>query len=305
MACELRVPPPLRLGLATACTLGRRASAGKGEGSPPACSDTHAAVRRAPPSSPSHVLSSARREGIGPETGNKVWDPLGLADLGSPATLRWMRHAELKHSRVCMAAFCGWLVAVSGIHFPGDLSFSEGVSFEDLSKLGPLEQWSAIPQLGKMQILLAIGIIEHQSEWKTTPHSMAVRDAPSTRPLHPPPLLARSARVGEQRRRDGCESFSMLLPRPARFEESGRWAGVDRRGARERGAAAGCCRAASFAAGGRRGRGRGAGCADRGRRPMFLSRRAEFAPCLFVPRAPSLTLPPSLLPRRTAALRAT
>eukprot|EP00316_Scyphosphaera_apsteinii_P016749 CAMPEP_0119327182 /NCGR_PEP_ID=MMETSP1333-20130426/70102_1 /TAXON_ID=418940 /ORGANISM="Scyphosphaera apsteinii, Strain RCC1455" /LENGTH=195 /DNA_ID=CAMNT_0007335689 /DNA_START=123 /DNA_END=710 /DNA_ORIENTATION=+ len=112
-------------------------------------------------------------EGAAHETGFTVWDPLGLADLGSPATLAFFRHAELKHSRVCMAAFVGWLVAVSGIHFPGLVSFSEGVSFEDLSKLSPLEQWSALPALGKAQILLAIGIIEHQSEWKIKPHYMA------------------------------------------------------------------------------------------------------------------------------------
>jgi len=97
---------------------------------------------------------------------------VGFADLGSPATLAWFRHAELKHGRVCMAAFVGWLVAVSGIHFPGLVSFSEGVSFEDLSKLAPLAQWSALPALGKSQILLAIGIIEHQTEWKLKPHYM-------------------------------------------------------------------------------------------------------------------------------------
>lgn len=117
--------------------------------------------------------------------------------------------------RVCMAAFVGWLVAVSGFHFPGLCSFSEGVSFEDLSKLPPLEQWSAVrrahranagshrtaprprpkrapssellpaeahlacvaqlPALGKQQIIAAIGIIEHQSEWKIKPHYMRVR----------------------------------------------------------------------------------------------------------------------------------
>ena len=32
----------------------------------------------------------------------------------------------------------------SGMHFPGLVSFSEGVSFEDLSKLAPLEQWAAV-----------------------------------------------------------------------------------------------------------------------------------------------------------------
>ena len=73
---------------------------------------------------------------------------------------------------MCMAAFTGWLVAVSGIHFPGQVSLS-GLTFEDLSKLGPMEQWQALPGLGKFQIILAIGIIEHQSEWKIKPHYMA------------------------------------------------------------------------------------------------------------------------------------
>lgn len=122
---------------------------------------------------PAAVMSAADKlEGAAHETGFTVWDPVGFADLGSPATLAWFRHAELKHGRVCMAAFVGWLVAVSGVHFPGLCSFSEGVSFDDLSKLAPLEQWSALPALGKQQIIAAIGIIEHQSEWKTKPHYM-------------------------------------------------------------------------------------------------------------------------------------
>merc|ERR1719352_978309 len=59
------------------------------------------------------LLSAAESlEGKSHETGlDTVWDPLGLADLGSPATLAWMRHAQLKHGRVCMAAFLGWLIA--------------------------------------------------------------------------------------------------------------------------------------------------------------------------------------------------
>jgi len=96
-----------------------------------------------------------------------------LTRSASPATLAWFRHAELKHGRVCMAAFVGWLVAVSGLHFPGLISPTEGVSFADLSKLAPLEQWSAVPATGKLQILLFLGYIEHNSEWKTKPHYMA------------------------------------------------------------------------------------------------------------------------------------
>jgi len=141
-----------------------------------------AALSFAPATLPVHAPTTARAatfmsaadklEGAAHETGFEVWDPVGLADLGSEETLAWFRHAELKHGRVCMAAFVGWLVAVSGVHFPGLVSFSEGVSFEDLSKLAPLQQWAALPAMGKGQILLAIGIIEHQSEWKIKPHYM-------------------------------------------------------------------------------------------------------------------------------------
>jgi len=124
-------------------------------------------------------------EGKSHETGMAVWDPLGLADLGSPATLAWMRHAELKHGRVAMAAFTGWLVASGNqlaianghepIHFPGYISpFSEGVSFADIAAAGgPMEQWQTVPELGKLQIISAIFFIEHQSEWKIKPHYMA------------------------------------------------------------------------------------------------------------------------------------
>ena len=113
----------------------------------------------------------SHREGAGHETGlGQVWDPLGLADLGSPATLAWMRHAELKHGRVCMAAFLGWLIATGnqlavqnghdGLHFPGLISFSEQVSFADIAAAGgPLEQWQTVPELGKLQILSAIFLI--------------------------------------------------------------------------------------------------------------------------------------------------
>ena len=134
----------------------------------------------------------SHREGAGHETGlGQVWDPLGLADLGSPATLAWMRHAELKHGRVCMAAFLGWLIATGnqlavqnghdGLHFPGLISFSEQVSFADIAAAGgPLEQWQTVPELGKLQILSAIFLIEHQSEWKIKPHYMAPGGVPGS-----------------------------------------------------------------------------------------------------------------------------
>ena len=47
------------------------------------------------------------------------------------------------------------------------------ITFEEVSKLGPMEQWEAVPEFGKVQIISAIFLIEHQSEWKLKPHYMA------------------------------------------------------------------------------------------------------------------------------------
>merc|ERR1719313_2944633 len=103
-------------------------------------------------------------EGVGPETANKVFDPLGLATMGSPATLAFFRHAELKHGRVAMAAMVGFLVHINHIHFPGMLSPTEGVSFAQLSAMGPFDAWNAVPLLGKAQVIWTIGGLEHASE---------------------------------------------------------------------------------------------------------------------------------------------
>merc|ERR1719473_71172 len=103
-------------------------------------------------------------EGVSIETGNKVWDPLKLSTMGSEATLRFFRHAEIKHGRVAMAAMVGLLVHINHIHFPGYLSPTFNVSFEELSKMGPFEAWNNIPLLGQLQILWTIAGIEHASE---------------------------------------------------------------------------------------------------------------------------------------------
>ena len=32
-----------------------------------------------------------------------IWDPLGLADIGSDETIAWYRHSEIKHGRVAVS----------------------------------------------------------------------------------------------------------------------------------------------------------------------------------------------------------
>jgi len=103
-------------------------------------------------------------EGIGPETANKVFDPWGLATMGSDKTLAFFRHAEIKHGRVAMAAMVGFLFHINHIHFPGMLSPTYGVSFEALSNMGPFEAWNNVPLLGQLQVIWTIAGLEHASE---------------------------------------------------------------------------------------------------------------------------------------------
>jgi len=90
-----------------------------------------------------------------------IWDPLGLAEMGTDETLAWFRHSEIKHGRVAMAAFAGWCIVGSGIRFPGELS--EGLSFGSIPS-GGLEAWDATPGWGKAQMLILAGLIEFHDE---------------------------------------------------------------------------------------------------------------------------------------------
>jgi len=104
------------------------------------------------------------------------WDPLGIVtEETSPETIGWFRHAEIKHGRVAMAAFVGYLVQANGITFPwaitGPLSFIPGcenipsTSFADIAAAGgPADQWDALPTAAKVQIICVVGFLEMWGE---------------------------------------------------------------------------------------------------------------------------------------------
>ena len=123
-----------------------------------------AAAFTAPKASIETSLSATRSEILSePNTieFGKVWDPLGLAELGSDETISWFRHSEVKHGRICMAAFVGWWAVAAGSYFPGQLSY--GVDFSSLPHKG-LEAWDAVPGWGKAQMLIFAGLIEFHDE---------------------------------------------------------------------------------------------------------------------------------------------
>jgi len=104
------------------------------------------------------------------------WDPLNLVDgdfynLGQDGTIGFLRHAELKHGRVAMAAFVGYCVQ-SNWHWPWAM-MQDGTEFPSID-LSPEAQWDAIPVAAKWQIAVVIAAMEIWDEGsgfdKITPH---------------------------------------------------------------------------------------------------------------------------------------
>jgi len=114
-------------------------------------------------------LALSNTDALGASLG--FWDPLGVTNadfwgLGNEGTIGYLRHAEIKHGRIAMAGFLGFIAGctplVSGEHavlpYRG---YVAGVT--------PQEQWDNIPLLAKMQIFIAIGMLESYGEGAGSP----------------------------------------------------------------------------------------------------------------------------------------
>jgi len=125
----------------------------------------HAA--RAAPSTDIRMESVAELKVLAEKLNPKVgfYDPLDLSSAdfwgaGEEATVGFLRHAEIKHGRVAMAAFVGYIVQANGIYFPTALTTS-GVKFADIAAAGfPEAQWDALPTVSKLQIFGMISLFE-------------------------------------------------------------------------------------------------------------------------------------------------
>merc|ERR1712166_277639 len=92
-------------------------------------------------------------------------------------TIGWLRHSEIKHGRVAMAGFVGYCLQANGVKFPW-------APFDAITATSPPEQWYALPDAAKWQIILGVGFLEWWSEirFDGTPHYMKGAIEPDLRP---------------------------------------------------------------------------------------------------------------------------
>merc|ERR1719230_217206 len=92
------------------------------------------------------------------------WDPLNLSNGefwgdSNSATIGFLRESEIKHGRVAMAGFVGYIVHANDIRFPWDK-----VAMAAPKGLSPQATWDAIPEAAKWQIILTVGFFEFWRE---------------------------------------------------------------------------------------------------------------------------------------------
>merc|ERR1719253_274676 len=105
------------------------------------------------------------------------YDPLNLAEAefwgeSNEATIGFLRHAEIKHGRVAMFAFVGYIVHANGIKFPWPMNL-DGTPFP--AETNPPALWDAIGDNAKWQILGLVLFLELYSEISTDGHKHYMR----------------------------------------------------------------------------------------------------------------------------------
>jgi len=91
------------------------------------------------------------------------FDPLNLSGGefwgdSNAATIGFLREAEIKHGRVAMFGFVGYIVHANGIHFPWKMPGDEHVGE------APQALWAGLPEVAKWQILITISFFEFWRE---------------------------------------------------------------------------------------------------------------------------------------------
>jgi len=92
------------------------------------------------------------------------FDPLNLADQEfwdqtNEATIGWLRESEIKHGRIAMFGFVGYIVHANGIRWPWHGPW-DSIPLD----ISPQEMWDLQPSEAKTQIILTIGFFEFWRE---------------------------------------------------------------------------------------------------------------------------------------------
>merc|ERR1712216_988696 len=95
------------------------------------------------------------------------FDPLNPAEGefwgdSSEATIGFLRESEIKHGRIAMFGFVGYIVHANGIHWPW-----KGPWESIPTDVSPQEMWDLTPEAAKWQIILTIGFLEF---WRENSH---------------------------------------------------------------------------------------------------------------------------------------
>jgi hypothetical protein len=93
------------------------------------------------------------------------FDPLQLGsdqfwEQSNDATIGFLREAEIKHGRIAMFAFVGYIVHANGIKFPWPMEM-DGTPFPTVTSAP--EAWDQISDAAKWQIFTFIGFLEFVS----------------------------------------------------------------------------------------------------------------------------------------------
>jgi hypothetical protein len=92
------------------------------------------------------------------------FDPLNLAGGefwgdSNEATIGFLRESEIKHGRIAMFGFVGYIVHANGIHWP-----TKGPWDNIPTDISPQEMWDLTPEAAKWQIILTIAFLEFWRE---------------------------------------------------------------------------------------------------------------------------------------------
>ena len=92
------------------------------------------------------------------------FDPLNLSEGefwgdSNAATIGFLRESEIKHGRIAMFGFVGYIVHANGIHWP-----TKGPWDTIPTDISPQEMWDLTPEAAKWQIILTIAFLEFWRE---------------------------------------------------------------------------------------------------------------------------------------------